>query len=105
VRDNRRQKLGRVGAVLTDAPAQVALPLAKTVKCNGLFGGSQEKSRKSKQLKMNVRRVDSSEEEDECATPCSVSRATARHDRCAGSAACAFVASGALDTALTNGIW
>jgi hypothetical protein len=54
VKGSRRQKRN-VSAVLTDTPVKAALEAeaearAKSVKCNRLFNGSQEKSQKTKQL-------------------------------------------------------
>jgi hypothetical protein len=70
---------------LTDTTVTVALEAgiearAKPVKYNRLFNNSQEKSRKLKQLKKNVGRVDLSAEEDkhfriECTKPYSIYRA------------------------------
>jgi hypothetical protein len=63
---DRRQK----ARVLTDTPVKVALETevvaqANPVECKRLFNDSQEMSRKLKQLINNVRRVNSSEEEEE----------------------------------------
>jgi hypothetical protein len=58
-----------------DAPVKAALEAevearSKTIKRNRLFSYSQEKTRKSKQLKRNVRTVESCDEEDD--NECSV---------------------------------
>jgi hypothetical protein len=68
LRENRKEKT-RVSAVLIDTPIKTALEAevearAKPVKCNRLFSDSQERSRKHKQLKEHVRRVDSPEKEE-----------------------------------------
>jgi hypothetical protein len=54
VNGSRRQKR-RVGAVLIDTPVKVEVEAeveacAKSVKCNRLFNGKQEKSQKTKHL-------------------------------------------------------
>jgi hypothetical protein len=57
--EEKRRQNRKENAVLADAPVNVALEAeggarAKPVKCNRLFSGSQEKSRKRKQLEENV---------------------------------------------------
>jgi hypothetical protein len=69
VKETRKRK-PRVSAVLTDTPVKAALEAevearSKPIKRNRVFRYSQEKTRKSKQLKKNVRKVESSDEEDD----------------------------------------
>jgi hypothetical protein len=83
-----------VSAVLTDNPEKAALEAevearSKSIKRNRVFRYSQEKTRKSKQLKKNVRIVESSDEEDdnecfciECAQSYSMSRAPKKLFQC-----------------------
>jgi hypothetical protein len=83
-----------VGGVLTDTPVKAALEAevethSKPIKRNRLFSYSQEKTRKSKQLKKNVRRVESCEEDDgnecfcvECVEPYFMSRAATEWFQC-----------------------
>jgi hypothetical protein len=59
-----------VNAVLTDTPVKAALEAeveshSTPIKSNRLFSYSQETTRKSKQLKKNVRKFESSDEEDD----------------------------------------
>jgi hypothetical protein len=77
---------------LTETPVKVALEAGvegrdKPVKCNRFFTDGQEKSRKPKQLKKNVRRVDSFGEQDEpccieCAEPYLMSRGPTERLQC-----------------------
>jgi hypothetical protein len=65
-----RQRKSRVSAILTDTPVKAAFEAeveacSEPVKRNRSFSDSQENTRKSKQLKKNFLRVESSDEEDD----------------------------------------
>jgi hypothetical protein len=107
-REPRRRKT-RVSAVWSDTPVKITLKAkveepAEPVKYQKLFSGSQDRPRKSKKLRKNVRRVGSSREKDEyfcteCAKLYSMFRAPTKwfqcitcnkwaHDRCASFSDC-----------------